>query len=876
MKPFVLGFHEMDSQSFMLAGGKGFHLGELSEIKGIQVPSGFCLTTEAYKKAVVSHPSYQEWINHLSDLNETTDHQQVSEICAQIREFIEQIDIDFEIADKISDYLSEYNENQSFAIRSSATAEDLPQSSFAGQQDTYLNVIGKAAIFHHIKKCWASLFTDRAVIYRIKNNFDHHHVYLSVVIQQMIFPEASGIVFTAEPMSSNRNILSIDASFGLGESLVSGIVTADNYKVRESKIVEQMIAEKRKAIIAIPQGGTKEIELKADQQHTQVLTDKQILTLAELGKEIEHHFNHPQDIEWCLDNDQFYILQSRPITTLYPVPQETNDENRVYVSMGHSQMMTEAMKPLGISFFQLLSGSVPLHEVGGRLFIDVTHDFASSLGRKVLFGTLGKNDALMKSALSSLLKREDYLKTLPKGKRFLSTQTEGLSLGIFFEMIKIYVQNNPELVLEVISKMEQSIQNLEERIAGLSGEKLFSFILEDQKELRTWTYHPQSMGMIMIGVYARYWLNKQMKKWLGEESVADVLTQSVPYNVTAEMGLALLEVSDTVRKYPDVIEYFQNCRQESFFFDLQKIKEGGSDVHEVFSQYLDKYGMRCTGEIDLTRTRWNENPTALVPLILSNLNLAPNTHHTKFEQGIRSAEQKEKEILTRLKALPNGKRKAKKTEKMIRILRNFTGFREYPKYFIINRFYVYKQALLQEGQKLVENGILQAKEDVYYLSFEELREAVRTKEVSKKLIEQRKEQYKKNEKLTPPRILTSDGEMIFGRYDSKNIPDGALAGLAVSSGVVEGRARVVLKMEEADLEEGDILVTSFTDPSWTPLFVSIKGLVTEVGGLMTHGSVIAREYGLPAVVGVEGATQRIKDGQKIRINGTEGYVELLS
>ncbi len=212
---------------------------------------------------------------------------------------------------------------------------------------------------------------------------------------------------------------------------------------------------------------------------------------------------------------------------------------------------------------------------------------------------------------------------------------------------------------------------------------------------------------------------------------------------------------------------------------------------------------------------------------------------------------------------------------MISLIRNFIGYREYPKYAMVTRYFVYKQALLKEAERLIQANVLHEKEDSYYLTFEELREVISTKQLDYQVISKRKDEYKFYEKLTPPRVITSEGEIIAGKYKREHLPASALAGLPVSSGVIEGRARVILHMEDANLQDGDIVITSFTDPSWTPLFVSIKGLVTEVGGLMTHGAVIAREYGLPAVVGVEHATKLIKDGQRIRVHGTEGYVEIL-
>jgi pyruvate,water dikinase len=374
---------------------------------------------------------------------------------------------------------------------------------------------------------------------------------------------------------------------------------------------------------------------------------------------------------------------------------------------------------------------------------------------------------------------------------------------------------------------------------------------------------------------ASAWINATMQEWLGEKSVADTLSQSVPNNITSEMGLALLDVADVIRPYPEVIEYLQRVEEDTFLEELVQL-EGGKETRDAIWAYLDKYGMRCVGEIDITKTRWREKPATLVPLILGNIkNVEPGAGKQKFEQGREEASKKASELLNRLKQLPDGAQKADETKRMIGLIRNFAGYREYPKYGMVYRYFVYKQALLKEAEKLVLAGVIQAKEDIYYLTFEELREAVRTNKLEYPIISQRKEAYKIYKKRMPPRVITSDGEILTGAYKRENLPVGAIAGLPVSAGVIEGRARVILRIEEARLEAGDILVTAFTDPSWTPLFVSIKGLVTEVGGLMTHGAVIAREYGLPAVVGVENATGLIKEGQRIRVHGTEGYVEIL-
>jgi len=400
----------------------------------------------------------------------------------------------------------------------------------------------------------------------------------------------------------------------------------------------------------------------------------------------------------------------------------------------------------------------------------------------------------------------------------------------------------------------------------------------DVEELKRISFAPRSMQAIIAGMEATWWLNDKLEEWIGEKNAADVLAQSVPNNVTSEMGLELLHVADVVRPHQAVVAFLQDVPDEHFLNELPKL-EGGREARDAIQAWLDKYGMRCPGEIDITRPRWSERPTAVVSMILGNVkNSQPGAGELRFEHGRQAALKKEQSLLERLRALPNGNQKSDEVKRMIERLRTFNGYREYPKYFIVNRIFAYKRALLKEAERLVQMKVLRDREDIFYLAFQELRDVVRTNEVDQQLISERKEAFRANQRLTPPRVLTSEGEMVSGAYrrDDLPFPPGALVGLAVSAGTVEGRARVIFDPAKADLEPGDILVTPFTDPSWTPLFVAIKALVTEVGGLMTHGAVIAREYGVPAVVGVERATGLIRDGQRIRVHGTDGYVELLT
>ncbi|WP_318627343.1 phosphoenolpyruvate synthase [Paenibacillus polymyxa] len=872
MNSLVLDFQEMDNTQLLLVGGKGLHLGALTKMEGIQVPEGFCVTTVGYQKAIEQNEMIHALLDRLTTLK-VEDREQIYEISKKIRQAIMEVAIPSDVVKAVAHYLSQFGDEYAYAVRSSATAEDLPHASFAGQQDTYLNIIGKESILEHIRKCWASLFTERAVIYRMQNGFDHSQVYLSVIVQRMVFPQASGILFTADPITCNRKLLSIDASFGLGEALVSGLVSADCYQVQEGEIVDKRIATKKLAIYGRREGGTETQQIDLDQQRTQTLTEQQILQLARIGRQIEEHFGCPQDIEWCLADDTFYIVQSRPITTLYPIPEANDQENHVYVSVGHQQMMTDPIKPLGISVW-ILTGATPMFRTGGgRLFVDITMGLASPTGRQNLLDVLGHSDPLIKDALITIIERGDFIKSDPydTSEPGPVKSHKGMSSADILEE----AGNDPEIVAVLIKSSETSLSALKHNIQTKSGLDVFDCILEDMQQRRQRASELKNLNVIMAAMHASAWINEKMNEWLGEKNVADTLSLSVPNNVTSEMGMELLDVADVIRPYPEIIEYLQQVKDDNFLDELVQF-EGGQQVRDAIAVYLDKYGMRCAGEIDITRTRWSEKPSTLVPMILSNIkNLDPGASKRKFEQGRQEALNKEQDLLARLKQLPGGEQKAEETKQMIDLIRNFIGYREYPKYDIVSRYFIYKQALLKEAERLVQANVLHEKEDIYYLAFEELQETIRTNKLDYQIIDKRKDEYRLYEKLTPPRVITSDGEIITGQYKRENIPAEAIVGLAVSSGIVEGRARVILNIEGADLEDGDILVTAFTDPSWTPLFLSIKGLVTEVGGLMTHGAVIAREYGLPAVVGVENATKLIKDGQRIRVHGTEGYIEIL-
>ncbi|MGY0489966.1 rifamycin-inactivating phosphotransferase [Streptomyces sp. WG-D5] len=864
-KQYVVGLHEVDETRAGLVGGKGAHLGALTRIEGVRVPPGFCVTTDAFRQVMAgAAPALGDRLDRLAR-TDPDDREAIRALAAEIRAAVENAAVPTELTTAVTGALADPrlagsrpgDDGAAYAVRSSATAEDLPTASFAGQQDTYLDVVGPQAVLRHIGRCWASLFSERAVAYRQRAGIDHRTVDMAVVVQRMVHPDAAGVLFTADPVTGDRKAATVDSVFGLGEKLVSGLVNPDVFRVRGGEVVDR-------SIVSVDERG----------RERPSLTDEQVQRLVRLGRRIEAGFGRPQDIEWCLAGDAFHIVQSRPITTLFPVPETGDDDPHVYLSVGHQQMMTDAMKPLGISVWQL-TAMAPMLTAGGRLFVDATRRLAAPTSRAALLDIVGRGDPLIRDALETVLDRGDFVPTLPDPAPAAGGPPAGGPRDT-------PVETDPAVVTGLIERSRESVAALERAIVTKTGPALFDFLLDEAfVEHKKALADPLSMQAVMAGMQATWWLNDNLQEWLGEKNAADTLTLSAPGNVTSEMGLALLDVADAIRPHPEVVKFLRNIGRvsDADFLDELAKRPGGPEARAAFEEYLDRYGMRCVGEIDITRPRWRERPTTLVPVILDNVrNFEPGAAARRFEEGARTAREKEADVLARLRALPqDGDARAEETRRMIERVRTFIGYREYPKYALISRYFLYKQALLREAERLARAGVLAAAEDVFHLTFEEFHEVSRTNRAPDPgLLRRRREDFRTYEALTPPRVLTSDGEAVSGSYARRaGVPAGALVGLAVSAGTVEGRARVVLDMADADLEAGDILVTAYTDPSWSPLFVGIAGLVTEVGGLMTHGAVIAREYGLPAVVGVDRATRLIRDGQRVRVHGTDGHVEIL-
>lgn len=880
-KNYTIFFDEADKKDLPLVGGKGANLGEMTKA-GFPVPYGFCVTTEAYKEFI----KHNELSDFISQTIEAASLDNIDHIGEEIRNKLMQSSMPMQIEQEITKSINQIGKDSYYAVRSSATAEDLAFASFAGQQDTYLNIKGDTHIVDAVKSCWASLFTDRAILYRIQNNIQHEKVYMSVVVQKMVLPEVSGIMFTADPISGHRGIVSIDASYGLGEALVSGLVSPDIYKFnkKSAQLDSKIIADKKLAIMPIEGGGTRKVEITGAKSKVQVMQDSLIKNLAELGMSIEQHYGCPQDIEWCMEKDRLYIVQSRAITSLFPMPSPIpqDDALHAYASFNHFQVMTDPISPLGIDMLRLImsfdKGARSAEEynfmksAAGRIYIDLSVLLQYEKLRKGLPIFMKNVDALLSEALVELVNRPDFLPRLKKNKE-AGKALRGFILPIFIKAIKNLTYRKPEGTVGVMKAyVDQRIKRTVEYIHRTPhGLKKLDAIYEAASFSKDFQAALPMMAPAMLSFKI---LQALEKKLLGEDKYVNLIVKGLEGNITTEMGLLVGDLADLVRNSKELIKEFENEDYKTLFDRINQLN-GYTEFKDRFNSFMEIYDMRAAGEIDMSKDRWIENPEPLAKAVMSIVATAEEGIHRKeYQETIARAKKAAEELISEV-AAKHGKLKVKIVKRVITVLRNYLPIREHPKYLIMKLILIFKKAFLEEAAILVQKGQLKEEKDVFYVGFWELYNAVQNNESLIELVQMRKEEYQHFKKLSAPRILTSDGEEIKAGYKRDDLPDGALAGMPVSSGVIEGIARVITDPCKACINKGEILVAPFTDPGWTPLFINAAGLVMEIGGLLTHGTVVAREYGIPAVVGITDATKKIKTGQKIRVDGNSGFVIIL-
>ncbi|MBK8903530.1 MAG: phosphoenolpyruvate synthase [Anaerolineaceae bacterium] len=870
------------------AGGKGTNLASLGRA-GFAVPPGFIVTTDTYRTFVEAN-QLQPRILALVQAISMEDTAVLENTSTKIRDWFEQGLLPAKIAAQITSAYHALSCPPS-AVRSSATAEDLPGLAFAGQQDTYLNVVGEDAVLEAVKQCWGSLWTARAIAYRARNTIPADEVALAVVVQKLIVAESSGVLFTANPVTGRRDEMTIEASFGLGEAVVSGQVDADHYVVNSARweVIERKLGAKEMAIMPRAAGGTEQVQ-RHDPQ-AQALPEAQVIELAQIAAQVATLFGSPQDIEWAWADRQLYLLQSRPITSLYPLPENTApaEELRIYVNFNAIQGVSEPLTPLGIDTLRLLFSGVfqrlriqrsphqILPEAGGRLFLDFT-DMASDLRlQKIGLALLADTEP---GAQQTLLRLVEAGRVTPK--RVL---TGGRMVSLFLSLLPILRRLlaallRPEQVRpRLIAEAEQYIAEAQHhaKVAGDLAACLRAMADDlPHAERISFNIMPVVMPVVSGGLPL---LARWLSDWLGEPpEAAWQLMHGLPGNVTVEMNLNLWATAQRIRGDAQAFEIIRTQSAEALA-DVYRQGQLPATAQQAFDEFLQAYGIRGTAEIDLGRRRWRDDPTPIMQTLIGYLQLedpakAPDV---LFRQRVEQAERLTREFVERARHMRFGWLRARLLGGLIRRLRALGGLREVPLFYIARVYAIYRAALLRHARKLVAQGALESAEDIFFVPLAILKRFAEAETADLKSIVAANRADYERERLRKqmPRILLSTGEAFYEGVRDAAASENVFVGNGVSPGTVEGQVRVILDPRNTSLEPGDILVCPATDPGWTPLFLTAGGLVMEIGGMMTHGSIVAREYGIPAVVGVHQATTRLQTGQRVRVDGNNGRVELL-
>lgn len=846
----ILYFHEIDKSMLPLVGGKGANLGEMTRA-GFPVPKGFCLTTAVYD-------AFAEGLQ-LENLSGE-----------KARSILGKRGLPARVEAQIHQALKEFPAGTLFSVRSSATAEDLPHASFAGQQDTYLNV-RVADIAKAVKDCFISLYTDRAVSYRQQNGISKPS--MSVVVQEMVASDASGVMFTADPVSGNRTRLVIDAVFGLGEDIVSGLVSPDRivYDRKSKSVLSKEVAKKEFAIRPAEGGETVREEIHSEEP---VLSDMEIRKLVVLGEALEDHYGQPQDVEWAIQDGDLYLLQTRAITSLYPVPTFEDSKYHFLYNMGYQQMNPKAMPAMALDCFcgatnirgdDLLKYKPGVFRpVGQHLFVDLsTVLWVKPLRKFYMQKASAIIDPYIGPAVEELLARGEKLHH--PDPAFSKALTKAARAFPAANLSKDPAKTAEDMVAALKQRSDRAIAE----INGADGPSAMQVIFKNCFIFDFFLGH--FLPTLLPSILALKHLQDVEAKTGCEGQFTKDIQIGNAGNAVTEMNLCLGDLADLAAGDAEIMGLLRGGGE-----DLQEKLLAREDAFgEAYRSFMDQYGFRCAGEIDVSQPRWREDPSTLIAQILAMAkDKEPGSHRKDYEEKNRRAFEQGEALIQEIERQLGG-RAAKNARADLDRFRAYYPKREHLKYYWMRIFNAVRAKLLEIGETLVAEELIDSKEDIMHLHMRDVYEGLIAEIDLRPQVEQNRMEYNRVSRLTPPRILTSEGEVVMGSLSRDGLPEGALIGAGVSSGRVEGVAKVITDPAGASIEKGEILIAPFTDPGWTPLFVDAAAVVTEIGGALTHGAVVAREYGIPGVVGVTGATKRIRSGQRVRVDGTDGYVLVL-
>jgi phosphoenolpyruvate synthase/pyruvate phosphate dikinase len=885
---YMRSLAELNWTDLPLAGGKGANLGVLIQA-GLPVPPGFCITTAGYR-AFVAENSLDAALRPILDNARMDDPASLESASSQIRACFHAAQIPPAVELEIRQgYRAMANAPPAVAVRSSATAEDLPDLSFAGQQDTVLNVVGEDQLLAAVVICWSSLWTARAIGYRARNGIAHDDVSMAVVVQQMVQSEASGVLFTANPLTGLLSESVVDATLGLGEALVSGQVEPDHFvvDVLRGAIRHKTLGAKQISTRSKPGGGVETIAERAAARQT--LTDSQIRELVDLGRRVQEEYCSPQDVEWAFADGHFRLLQSRAITSLFPVPEVSFDPLLIWFSFGVVQGLLGPITPLGRDAIRgVVAGAgtmfgvrIELEEIdlfataGERIWIKISDVVRHPIGNRLWDPLLGYLEPSVAQILGPLA--ADPRLGAGTGRLKFSTVRRLVRFALPILMRMAGNMLHPE---KARAAFEASIEAYLGTAQIAPGADRFGRLANITAFVRNRIANafafllPQFLPIFGPSMAALNLLHKIAGQ---DGRLALEVTRGLPNNVTTEMDLALWETASALGADAGATRLFRksDARVLARRYLAGTLPE---TAQATIAGFMGRYGMRGVGEIDLGRQRWREDPTPVMHTLQSYLDIdAESSPDVLFARGEQAARAAVETLAAKARRQRGGWLKQRLVRAAARRIHVLMGARESPKFFAVRTMGIARSAILEVGHDFAKAGTLDRPDDLFFLRLSELETLSRNEPHDwRGIVAGRRAAYEREvRRRQVPRVLVSDGRAFYQGLGAETGGGDVITGSPVSPGVVEGVVHVVLDPHGTHLEPGEILVCPGTDPAWTPLFMAAGGLVTEVGGMMTHGSVVAREYGIPAVVGVHRATERFKDGQRIRLDGTTGEITAL-
>lgn len=903
---YTVTLSELSPSAISQAGGKGVNLARLLQA-AFPVPPGFVVTTDAYAH-FVAHNQLQE---ELMRLAQGVDPRQ-PESFEQASEAIRILFARGEMAPELrEDLLAAYEqlEAPAVAVRSSATAEDLSSASFAGQQESYLNVRGPEAFLQTIVRCWSSLWTARAMSYRQRQGVAPEQVSMAVVVQTMLFADASGVLFTINPMTGSRGEMLINAIWGLGEALVSGQVTPDSFSISrgDGSLKQATIAEKPFALVATEQGIV-EREMPEGQQRQAALTEAHIAQLVQLGLAIEEHFQAPQDIEWVRIGDEIFVVQARPITTQPTIQAATVPQEQLLVP-GDDAWDRRQPQPAPQSY------DIWTRTNMGENFPFPITPYTASLWPVVymLNRVPSREERAANPALEQSMRRF-YGRVYINEGQLIHTYTRlgiprafsditwgsrqrGNEPGCERFSLLTLVRGLPGVMKEMRSQAtprpKKPAMPAGEEIPSLKGALFYTTIdswvsdfqrqdlsqLDDQELWRhwmtRWPYRATKLGAVMLTAiqtaFLLYQLELRLRRWTGREGLATRLLQGLSGIETAEVAPALWQMVQTLRE----LELEHVLREETPANALRALQQRAEaePFQRQLQAFLERDGFRCPNDAEMYNGRWGEEPEMVIEMLKDYLDLDPSYSPQEVQQRQeRERDQLESEIAGQLNLFQRMIFRWLLTQ-----TRASTRRRDNNRSYVAKFLYPMRLLALELGRRWTERVWLSHPNDIFFLPVYEIDDLIQSadpltlgKPLSQ-LCAERRTAFDYWHTIQPPEALGPGGEPLPPLEQEQSF----LQGLPASGGRVHGTARVVRTLAEArQLRKGDILVTSATDPGWTPFFPLISGLVLEIGGQLSHGAIIAREYGIPAAINVPNALQAIPDGQAIILDGDSGRIFL--